>query len=73
MWLAGYLVKFQITVRDLDILKTMEELSTLDSQIRLMSPFSVPDSLNAYINVFMATDTLWTSQLFKDMKTLPTV
>ena len=73
-WLAGYLVKFQIqdvlklTVRELDILRIVEELSTLNSQIRLKFPFSVPgilvlpdtfliDSLNAYI----------------DMTTLPTV
>ena len=79
VWLAGYLVKFQIqdvlklTVRGFDIPRTAEELSTLDSQIRLRFPFSVPGSLNAYINVFMTTDTLWTSQLFKDMTTLPTV
>ena len=50
-WLAGYLVKFQIqdvlklTVRELDIPRTAEELSTLDSQIRLKFPFSVPGSL----------------------------
>ena len=50
-WLAGYLVKFQIqdvlklTVRELDILRTAEELSTLNSQIRLKFPFSVPGSL----------------------------
>ena len=73
--LAGYLVKFQIqdvlklTVRELDIPRIAEELSTLDSQIRLKVPFSVPgslvlpetfsiDSLNAYINVLMTTDTL---------------
>ena len=66
--LAGYLVKSQIqdvlklTVRELDIPRTAEELSTLDSQIRLKFPFSVSDSLvlpetfsidslNAYINV----------------------
>ena len=73
-WLVTYLVKFQIqdvlklTVRELDILRTVEELSTLNLQIRLKFPFSVPgilvlpetlsiDSLNAYI----------------DMTTLPTV
>ena len=49
--LAGYLVKPQIqdvlklTVRELDIPRTAEELSTLDSQIRLKFPFSVPSSL----------------------------
>ena len=57
---------------------------TLNSQIQPKFPFSMPgvlvlpetfsiDSINAYINVFLATDTLWTSQLFKDMNTLPTV
>ena len=73
--LAGYLVKFQIqdvlklTVRELDIPRTAEELSTLDSQIQLKFPFSLRgslvlpeafsiDSLNAYINVLMTTDTL---------------
>ena len=73
--LAGYLVKFQIqdvlkfTVREFDILRTVEELSTLNSQTRLKFPFSVPgilvlpetfsiDSLNAYINVLMTMDTL---------------
>ena len=88
--LAGYLVKFQIqdvlklTVRELDIVRIAEELSTLNSQIRLKFPFSVPDSLvlpetfsidslNAHIKVFMTTDTLRISQLFKDMTTLPTV
>ena len=46
--LAGYLVKFQtqdvlkLTVRELDILRTMDELSTLNSQIRRKFPFSVP-------------------------------
>ena len=72
--LVSYLVKFQIqdvlklTVRKLDILRIVEELSTLNSQIRLKFPFNVPgilvlpetisiDSLNAYI----------------DMTTLPTV
>ena len=50
---------------------------TLDLQIRLKFPFSVPgilvlpetfliDSLNAYINVFMTTNTMRTFQLFKD-------
>ena len=44
---AGYLVSFQIqdvlklTVRELGILGTLEELSTLNSQIRLKFPFSV--------------------------------
>ena len=87
--LADYLVKFQIqdvlklTVRELNI-RTAVELSTLDSQIRLKFLFSMPDSLvfpetfsidsvNAYIHVLMTTDTLWTSQLFKDMTTLPTM
>ena len=87
--LAGHLDKFQIqdvlklTVRELDIRRTAEELSTLDSQIRLKFPFSVLgslvlpetlsiDSFGAYTNVFMTTDTLRTSQLFKDMTTLPT-
>ena len=52
----------------------------LDSQIRLRFSFSVPgslvlpetfsvDSLNAYINVFMGTDTLRTFQLFEDFDT----
>ena len=77
--LAGYLVKFQIqdvlklTARKLHIPRIGEELSTLGSQIRLKFPFSVTDSLNAYINVFMITDMLRTSQLFRDMITLPTV
>ena len=73
--IAGYLVKFQIqdvlklTVRQLDIPRTAEELSALDSQIRLKFPFSVPDSLvfpdtfsidslTAYINVLMTMNTL---------------
>ena len=73
--LLGYLVKFQIpdmlnlTVRELDILVTLEELLTLDLQIRLKSLLSVPgilvfpetftaDSLNAYTIVSMTTDTL---------------
>ena len=67
-----------LTVRELDTPRTTEELSTLNSQIRPMFPFSVPgslvlpetfliDRLNAYINVFMATDTLRTSQLFEDL------
>ena len=49
--LAGYLVKPQIqdvlklTVRELDIPTTVEELSTLDKQIRLKFPFSVSGSL----------------------------
>ena len=77
--LPGYLVKFQIqdelklTVRDLDILGILEELSTLNLQIRLKFLFSVPgilvfpeaftaDSLNAYIDVFMAANTMRTSQ-----------
>ena len=85
--LAGYLVKFQIqgmlklTVRVLDILRTMEELSTLTSQIRRKFPFSIPgilvfpetftvDSLNAWINVSMTTDTLRTLQLFEDFATI---
>ena len=61
-------------MRELDTPRTTEELSTLNSQIRLMFPFSVPsslelpetfliDCLNAYINVFVATDTLQTSQV----------
>ena len=75
MWLLSYLVKFQIpdvlkfTVREPGIPRAVEEFSTLNSQIRLKFPFSVPDSLvlpeifsinspNACINVFMATDTL---------------
>ena len=59
----------------------VEEFSTLDSQIRLKFPLSVPDSLvlpetfsinslNACINVFMTTDTLRTSQLFEDFATI---
>ena len=54
-----------------------EELSTLDSQIRPKFLFSMPDSLvlpetfsidslNAYINVFMTTNT----QLFEDFATI---
>ena len=81
--LVGYLVKClihdvpKLTVRELDIPRITEENSTLNSQIRLKFPFSVPgslvlpetfsfDNLNAYINMFMATDTLQTSQLFED-------
>ena len=46
-WLVSYLVKFQIqdvfklTVRELDIPRTVEELSTLNSQIRRKFPCSV--------------------------------
>ena len=86
-WLVSYLVKFQIqdvlklTVRELDILRTVEELSTLNSQIRRKFPFSAPgilvfhetfsiDSFNAYVNVFMTTNTLRTSQLFEDFATI---
>ena len=86
--LAG-LVKFQIqdvlklTVRELDI-RTAEEFSTLDLQIRLKFPFRLPgglvlpetfsiDSLSAYISVFIRTDTLRTFQLFKGTTILPTV
>ena len=85
--LAGYLVKFQIqnvlklTVREPGIPRAVEEFSTLDSQIRLKFPFSVPDSLvlpetfsinslNACINVFMTTDTLRIFQLFEDFATM---
>ena len=71
----------KLTVRELDIPRTDEELSTLDLQIRLKFPFSVPgnlvlpetfsiDSLNAYINVFMTTDTLRAFQLFEDFATI---
>ena len=71
----------KLTVRGPDIPRTAEELSTLDSQIRLKFPFSVPgslvlpeafstDSFNAYISVFMTTDTLRTSQLFEDVATI---
>ena len=42
----------------------------LDSQIRLKFPFSESSSIIAYINVLMITDTLWISQLFKDMTTV---
>ena len=67
----------KLTVRELDTPRTTEELSTLNSQIRLKFPFSVPsglvlletfsiDNFNAYINVFIAPDTLRTSQLFED-------
>ena len=59
----------KFTVRELDILRTIEELSTLNLQIRWKFPFSVPgslifpetltvSSLNACINVFMTMDTL---------------
>ena len=59
----------KLTVRELDILRTAEEFSTLDLQIRLKFPFSVPgilvlpetfsiDSFSVYISVFMRTDTL---------------
>ena len=85
--LAGFLVKFwvqdvlKLTVQELDILRTAEELSTLNSQIRLKFPFSVPgfrvlpetfpiDSLSTYTNVSMTTDTLRTSQLFEDFATI---
>ena len=74
VWLAAYLVKFQIqdvlklTVRELDIPRSAKELSTLD----LAESTEVPiQRANAYINVLMTTDTLWISQLFKDMTTLP--
>ena len=71
----------KLTVRELDIPRTVEKLSTLDSQIRLKFLFSVPgslvlpetfsiDSLSAYINVFMTTDTLQTFQLFEDLATI---
>ena len=71
----------KLTVRKLDILRTAEELSTLDSKIRLKFLFSVPgslvlpetfsiDSLSAYINVFMTTDTLQTFWLFEDLATI---
>ena len=49
--LADYLVKFQtqgvlkLTMRELDILRTVEELLTLNSQIQRKFPFSVPDLL----------------------------
>ena len=49
--LFSYLVKFQIqdvlnlTVRERDIPRNAQELSTLDSQIRLKFPFSVAGSL----------------------------
>ena len=73
--LAGYRVKFlihdvlKLTVQELDTPRIMEELLTLDSQIRLKFPFSVPGSLvlpetfsigclNAYINVLMTMDTM---------------
>ena len=85
--LVPFLVKFQIqdvlkfTVRELDILRTVEELSTLNSQIRRKFPFSVPgilvfpetstvDSLNACIRVSVTTDTLRTFQLFEDFATI---
>jgi len=85
--LAGYSVRFEIqdtlklTVRELDIPRTAEEFSTLDTQIRQKFPLSVPgslvlpetfsiDSLNDYISVFMTTDTLRTSQLFEDFATI---
>ena len=67
----------KLAVRELDTPRTTAELSTLNSQIRLKFPFSVSGSLvlpeissidnfNAYINVFMAPNTLRTSQLFED-------
>ena len=73
--LPGYSVQFQIqdtlklTVRELDIPRTAEEFSTLDTQIRQKFPLSVSgilmlpetfsiDSLNDCISVFMTTDTL---------------
>ena len=85
--LAGYPVKFQIQnvlkliVREFDIPRNAEELSTLDSQVRLKLLFSVPgnfvlpetfsiDSLSAYTNVSMTTDTLQTFQLFEDLATI---
>ena len=86
-WLVIYLVKFQIhdvlklTVRELDILRTVEELSTLNSQVRRKFPFSVPsvlvffetfivDSLNACVDVSITTDTLRTFQLYEDFATI---
>ena len=71
----------KLTVRGLDILRTVEELSTLNSQIRLKFSFNGPgslvlhetlssDSINAHINVFMTTDTLRTSQMFEHFDTI---
>ena len=71
----------KLTVRGLDILRTAEELSTLNSQIRLKFPFRVPgslvlhetlssDSIHAHINAFMTTDTLRTSQMCEDLDTI---
>ena len=60
--------RLKLTVRELDIPRSAEELSTLD----LAESTEVPiQRANAYINVLMTTDTLWISQLFKDMTTLP--
>ena len=62
-------------------IRTVEELSTLNSHIRRKFPFSVPsilvfpetftvDSLYACIIVFMTTDTVRTFQLFEDFATI---
>ena len=70
----------KLTARELDI-RTAEEFSTLNLQIRLKFPFSVPgirvlpetfpiDSLGAYTNVSMTTDTLRTFQPFEDFTTI---
>ena len=70
---AGYLMEFQfqdvlkLIVRELDFPRAAEELSTLNSQVRLRFPLSVPgslvlpetfsiDSLNAYVNVLITMD-----------------
>ena len=66
----------KLTARELDI-RTAEEFLTLNLRIRLKFPFSVPDirvlpetfptdSLGAYTNVSMTTDTLRTFQLYED-------
>ena len=65
----------KLTARELDI-RTAEEFSTLNLQIRLKFPFSVLpetfpiDSLGAYTNVSMTTDTLRTFQLHEDFATI---
>ena len=70
----------KLIARELDI-RTAEEFSTLNLLIRLKFPFSVPgirvlpetfpiDSLGAYTNVSMTTDTLRTFQPFEEFTTI---
>ena len=58
----------KLTVRELDILRTAEELSTLNLQIRLKFPFSVTD-----ICVLPETFSIDSLNIYIDMTTWPTV